>query len=253
MAVQSESTTIEQLEELIIEKNYDNASKLADISKQKDEQWASRPEVQVMLARLHLRLGNERALKSAERTRHHADAFELVKKCEASEELKDDYMMHYLMAVIAGKVSEVLGLKKKIVNAYVIRDHARRALELRPDHAGPRLVLGKWCLEVASISKISRLAAKALFGAPPEATLEEAHAHLIKSIELDYADSPLYATNLLTMAQCCGAMKKMDDAQKWYDKCANSRSEQSANVRESNHEKEVRAQAAAALAKLKKK
>ena len=63
-----------------------------------------------------------------------------------------------------------------VVNAHIIRDHAKRALELQPEIAGPHMVLGRWSIEVATIGKIARLAAKAFFGTPPTATLEEVRA-----------------------------------------------------------------------------
>jgi len=250
MSVQPENT-YEQLDELIASKNYDNALKLSKTACEAQDAWSTKPQSLIRLARLYLRLGNELPLKSDERRTFHMQALACVKKCEESEELKDDYMMHYLTAVINGKVAETLGPKKRIENAYVIRDHVMRAMELRPDEAGPRLVLGKWCMEVASIGTIARMAAKALFGAPPEATLDEALGHLKDAIERDNIDSPTYALVCLTMGQCLEMMKNAAEAKKWFEKCVASKAEQSADVRESMHEKMIRDDAAKALSKLK--
>lgn len=250
MAVAPESDPTKQLEELIASKSYDNALKLVGISEEKDNSWGSRPEVQVVVARLYLRLGNEHPLKSSEQRTHHAKSLELLKKCE--EKMKDDYMFNYLMAVVTGKVSQAMSAKKRIESAYIVHDHAVRAREIRPESAGPHMVLGKWSLEVATIGTIVRLAAKAFFGTPPTSSLEESYAHLTKAIELDEPSSPIYALVCFNMGECCEAMGKRDEAKKWYDKCVKSKEEQSADTPDSNYEKGIRAEAAKALAKLSK-
>lgn len=253
MAVAPENDSIKQLDELIASRNYDNALKFVHITQEKDSSFASGSEARISIARLHLRLGNEYALGTPEQREHHEKAMKLLKECEESdkEKMKDDYMYNYLMAVVTGKVSQAMSAKQRILNAHIIRNHAKRALELQPENAGPHMVLGRWSIEVATIGKIARLAAKAFFGTPPTATLEEAHAHLTKAFELDEPNSPIYALICFDMGDCCKTMGKNDDAKKWYEKCVKSKDEQSAEIRESDYEKRIRADAAKALSKLK--
>lgn len=64
---------------------------------------------------------------------------------------------------------------------FTIRDFAKKAIEIRPDDASVHHLLGRLSFGVANISWMERKIASALFGEPPQITLEETLGHFLKA------------------------------------------------------------------------
>ena len=85
--------------------------------------------------------------------------------------------------ILLSDVGDYEGSKKKIQNAYIIRDEFVKASELNPNDALCYFLLGEWCYTVSDMSWMLRQAAKAIFGTPPSSTFEEALKHFLKAEE----------------------------------------------------------------------
>ena len=121
---------------------------------------------------------------------------------------------HKWAAVVLAQVSPTT--QERIRNAFVIRDHGRRAVELDPADVQARYILGAWAYTVAGVGWFERQAARAIFGsAPPEATYEEALEHFMKA----EAQSPgFWMVNRLKIAQTQDALGNKQEARKWLAK-----------------------------------
>lgn len=98
----------------------------------------------------------------------------------AMQASKSGYALKWY-AILLGRLGDFLPTKEKVGNSYKIKDSLERAAELLPEDASVQTALGQWCYKVASISWIERNVAKALFGAPPESSYEEALGFVVRS------------------------------------------------------------------------
>lgn len=107
--------------------------------------------------------------------------------------------------------------KESIQFAYKIKDHAKKALELRPDDPIPAHILGVWCYEVAGLSWVLRQVATALFGAPPTSSYDEALRYLMQSEGAAAAQTPSAAmvSTRLKIAQTHWQCSRRDEAKAW--------------------------------------
>ena len=118
---------------------------------------------------------------------------------------------HMWAAVVTAQVSP--DLKAQIMNAFVIRDHGRRAVELDPTNPRARYILGAWAYTVAGVGWFERRVAAAIFGSgPPTATYEEALEHF----EAAEKTAPAFwMVNRLKLAQTRQALGHTAEAKQW--------------------------------------
>lgn len=91
---------------------------------------------------------------------------------------------HFVYAVALGRQSLMAGSEEKLKNARLIKVEAERAIALDPKNAGAYHILARLNGEIANMSSIKVMAAKALYGGVPEGcTFEKAEAYHLKSIE----------------------------------------------------------------------
>jgi len=117
-------------------------------------------------------------------------------------------------AILTSSLGEYISTKEKIANAYKIKEHALRALEINPQDSTTLHLLGRWCFSVANISWIERTAASALFGTPPSSTFDEALGYFLKASEI----CPQFIRNSLFVADSYANLKQYDKAKEWYQK-----------------------------------
>eukprot|EP00164_Ancoracysta_twista_P001992 GFYU01002625.1.p1 GENE.GFYU01002625.1~~GFYU01002625.1.p1 ORF type:complete len:448 (-),score=104.15 GFYU01002625.1:84-1427(-) len=102
-------------------------------------------------------------------------------------------------AIITGEATAFQGTSEKIKSSFVFKQNIERAIELDPKDASSHHCLGRWCVEISRLSWLERKAAGALFGEPPNATMEEARDHFARAEDI----SPgFWKTNLLCLAKC---------------------------------------------------
>ena len=76
----------------------------------------------------------------------------------------DDADAHFALARALGRAALSMGKRDRVKYAADVRTHARRALELNPQHAGALHVMGIWNAEVMRLSGLERFFAKNLLG-----------------------------------------------------------------------------------------
>lgn len=119
--------------------------------------------------------------------------------------------------ILLSKVGDFISTKEKIGNAFIIKEHFQKAADADPADATVQHCLGAWCWNIAGIGWMERKAASLLFGTPPESTYEEAEGFYLKASEIDAN----FLDNAFALGELYAAMKRWEDAKKWYTTCAN--------------------------------
>jgi len=125
------------------------------------------------------------------------------------------FATHKWFAIILGTIGAYVSAKEKIGNSFLIKEHALKALEFKPDDNSVMHLLGKWCYNVANISWLERTAASALFATPPTATFQEALDWFVKAHE-----SMPTIRNAIMIGETYVALKQQPKAKEWYRKAA---------------------------------
>jgi tetratricopeptide (TPR) repeat protein len=123
---------------------------------------------------------------------------------------------HTWRAYICGKLSDFVGNKERIERGNAIQTHIEAAIKLKPKESGLYHTYGRWCLEVAKLSWLERKLAATLFGAPPEATYEDAVKRFKEADEL----KPDWKCNNFYMAKSYINLKNYKEAIKLLDLAA---------------------------------
>ncbi|KAM9552935.1 regulator of microtubule dynamics protein 1 [Salvelinus alpinus] len=141
------------------------------------------------------------------------EAFEYAKK--ALEKNEACFAAHKWYAVCLSDIGDYEGVKVKIGNSYIIKEHLQRAIELNPKDATSIHILGYWCFAFAELAWYQRKVAAMIFASPPTATYEEALAFFLKAEEVD---PNFYSKNLLMLGKSYMALKDQGNAVLWLRK-----------------------------------
>uniref|UniRef100_A0A8C3G8G2 Regulator of microtubule dynamics protein 1 n=1 Tax=Cyclopterus lumpus TaxID=8103 RepID=A0A8C3G8G2_CYCLU len=133
--------------------------------------------------------------------------FEYAKK--ALEKDEKCFAAHKWYAVCLSDVGEYQGVKVKIGNSYIIREHLERAVELNPKDATSFHILGHWCFAFAELPWYQRKVAAVIFSSPPKSTYKEALEFFLKAEEVD---PNFYSKNLLMLGKTYMGMKDKEMA-----------------------------------------
>nr|XP_055159356.1 regulator of microtubule dynamics protein 1 isoform X3 [Nyctereutes procyonoides] len=101
-------------------------------------------------------------------------------------------------AICISDVGDYEGIKAKIANAYVIKEHFEKAIELNPKDATSIHLMGIWCYTFAEMPWYQRRIAKMLFATPPSSTYEEALGYFHRA---EQVDPNFYSKNLLLLGK----------------------------------------------------
>ncbi|XP_065483245.1 regulator of microtubule dynamics protein 1 isoform X2 [Caloenas nicobarica] len=99
------------------------------------------------------------------------EALEYTKK--ALEKNESNFAAHKWYGICLSDVGDFEGIKTKIGNAYIIKEHFQRAVELNPKDATTIHLIGIWCYSFAEMPWYQRKIAATLFATPPTSTFEE--------------------------------------------------------------------------------
>ncbi|KAI2648717.1 Regulator of microtubule dynamics protein 1 [Labeo rohita] len=141
------------------------------------------------------------------------EAFDYAKK--ALEKNEASFAAHKWFAICLSDVGDYEGIKVKIGNSYIIRNHLERAIELNPKDATSIHILGYWCFAFAELPWYQRKVAAVIFASPPTATYEEALAFFLKAEEVD---PNFYSKNLLMLGKTYTMLSDVKRATLWLTK-----------------------------------
>ncbi|XP_047205293.1 regulator of microtubule dynamics protein 1 isoform X2 [Girardinichthys multiradiatus] len=141
------------------------------------------------------------------------EAFEYAKR--ALERDDKCFAAHKWYAICLSDTGEFQGIKVKIGNSYIIREHLERSIELNPKDATSLHILGYWCFAFAELPWYQRKVAAVIFSKPPTSTFEEALEFFLKAEEVD---PNFYSKNLLMLGKTYMAMKDKEKALLWLTK-----------------------------------
>ncbi|XP_063780131.1 regulator of microtubule dynamics protein 1 isoform X2 [Pseudophryne corroboree] len=133
-------------------------------------------------------------------------ALEIDESCSAA---------HKWYAICLSDAGDYEGAKVKIGNAYSVKDHLQRAIDLNPKDATSIHLLGLWCYMLADLPWYQAKLAAALFATPPSSTFEEA---LIYFEKVEEVDPNSYSANLLYLGKSFLKLKNKDLALSWLHK-----------------------------------
>ncbi|XP_078253378.1 regulator of microtubule dynamics protein 1 [Rhinoraja longicauda] len=154
---------------------------------------------------------------SAERKHHLTyEALEFTEK--ALEKNASSFAAHKWYAICSSDVGDYEGIKAKISNAYVIKEHFQKAIELNPNDATSIHLMGLWCFTFAEMPWIQQKIAAALFATPPNSTYEEALHYFDKAEE---AEPNFYSKNLLMLGKTYIKLQNKRLALLWLTKAIN--------------------------------
>ncbi|XP_066234887.1 regulator of microtubule dynamics protein 1 isoform X2 [Saccopteryx leptura] len=124
------------------------------------------------------------------------EALEYAKR--ALEKNEASFAVHKWYAICISDVGDYEGIKAKIANAYVIKEHFEKAIELNPKDATSIHLMGIWCYTFAEMPWYQRRIANMLFAAPPSSTYEEALGYFQRA---EQVDPNFYSKNLLLLGK----------------------------------------------------
>ncbi|GFO20712.1 regulator of microtubule dynamics protein 1-like [Plakobranchus ocellatus] len=101
-------------------------------------------------------------------------------------ELDDkNFACHKWYGILLDKTAEYEGTQKRISNAFKVKEHFMKALELNPKDATTMYCLGYWCFLFADMPWYQRKIASVIFATPPTSTYEEALGYFKQAEETD--------------------------------------------------------------------
>ncbi|XP_047401706.1 regulator of microtubule dynamics protein 1 isoform X1 [Sciurus carolinensis] len=138
------------------------------------------------------------------------EALEYAKR--ALEKNESSFAAHKWYAICISDVGDYEGIKVKIANAYIIKEHFEKAIELNPKDATSIHLMGIWCYTFAEMPWYQRRIAKMLFATPPTSTYEEALGYFHRA---EQVDPNFYSKNLLLLGKTYLKLKNKKLAAFW--------------------------------------
>lgn len=126
---------------------------------------------------------------------------------------------HKWFAILARQSSQYDSIHGKLKSGHILKEHLDRALALCDDDPICFYLLGRWCLEVSSLSWLEKKAAATLYETPPTSSLNEALENFLKAEELNPGFSK---TVRLYIAKCHKELGNLSEARNWVQLALNT-------------------------------
>lgn len=141
------------------------------------------------------------------------ESYECAKR--ALERDDTSFAAHKWYAICLSDTGDYEGIKVKLGNSYIVRDHLEKAIELNPKDATSLYILGYWCFAFADLPWYQRKVAAVIFATPPTSTFEEALEFFLKA---EAVDPNFYSKNLLMLGKTFLKMNDKEKAKLWLTK-----------------------------------
>lgn len=97
------------------------------------------------------------------------------------------------VAIAAGRLAFYSEPRKRLELSSVVKSEAAESVKLSPRFALGWHVLGRWHYEIVNLNPVLRVAAEAIYGKMPTASIEEAIRYLQKAVELQPRNALFHA------------------------------------------------------------
>uniref|UniRef100_A0A0B6ZQN6 Regulator of microtubule dynamics protein 1 n=2 Tax=Arion vulgaris TaxID=1028688 RepID=A0A0B6ZQN6_9EUPU len=124
----------------------------------------------------------------------------------------NNFCCHKWYGILLDYTGEYEGTKQRIANAFKVKEHFLKAIELNPKDGTSKHCLGVWCFLFADMSWVQRKAASLLFASPPTSTYEEALEHFKNAEE---TTPGFYNHNLVMLGKTYMKLKDKEAAKKY--------------------------------------
>ncbi|KAG5672014.1 hypothetical protein PVAND_002176 [Polypedilum vanderplanki] len=187
-----------------------------DISLLNDLRKSDKNNAQILwrLARTYYQLSKDSQMKS-KRSELINTGFECAKQALALDD--NCGFTHCWYAVLFDAVSDLRGIKERASNLKDVKRHMIKAVELNPNDAICRHVLGMLTYSIADLNWFKRKILENAFDKPPEGSYEEALEHFLIAEEIE---PNFYSVNKLLIAKCYIALKDYKSAKEYLKKVA---------------------------------
>lgn len=151
-----------------------------------------------------------------ERKQHIYEAWDYIKK---ALELDDkNFACHKWYGILLDYTGEYEGTQKRISNAFEVKKHFMKAIDLNPSDATTMYCLGYWCFLFADMPWYQRKIASVVFATPPTSTYEEALDYFLKA---EKAEPGFYNQNNKMIGLTYLRMKDKENAKIYFQKAVN--------------------------------
>ena len=144
------------------------------------------------------------------------EAFALSAESLVKDE--QNFAVHKWYAILLDAKSNLEGIKERVTQLENVKKHMQRAIELNPEDATSRYILGEFAYGLADLPWYQRKIVSTIFAAPPTGTYEEAVECFLKAESLR---ADFYHMNKLMVGKCYYELKDNDKAREWLTKAAN--------------------------------
>ncbi|KAJ0059817.1 hypothetical protein NL108_013130 [Boleophthalmus pectinirostris] len=141
------------------------------------------------------------------------EALDCAKRALEKEET--NFAAHKWYAICLSDIGDYEGIKVKLGNSYIIREHLQRAIDLNPKDATSLHILGYWCFAFADLPWYQRKMAAVIFATPPMSTYQEALDYFLKA---EAEDPNFYSMNLLMLGKTYLKINDKENAKLWLTK-----------------------------------
>ncbi|XP_013404794.1 regulator of microtubule dynamics protein 1 [Lingula anatina] len=142
-------------------------------------------------------------LKDPAKKDYYYEAFKYAKM--ALEKNPNNFACHKWYAILLDYTGEYEGTKQRIANAYEVKEHFLKAVELNPKDATSVHSLGYWCFLFADLPWYQQKIASVIFTTPPTSTYEEA---LKFFLEAERIDPGFYSMNTMMLGKTYVRLKE---------------------------------------------
>lgn len=137
---------------------------------------------------------------------------------DALEKDETNFACHKWYAILLDAKSNLDGVKERVTQLENVKKHMLRAIELNPDDATSRYILGEFAYGLADLPWYQRKVVSAIFATPPSGTYEEALENFLKAESLN---ADFYSMNKLMIGKCYYNLKDNEKAKEWLTKAVN--------------------------------
>lgn len=143
------------------------------------------------------------------------EAFKFVS--ESLEKDEQSFAVHKWFAILLDAKSNLDGIKERVTQLENVKKHMQRAIELNPEDATSRYILGEFAFGLADLPWYQRKVVSTIFATPPSGTYDEALESFLKaeSLEADF-----YSMNKLMIGKCYYQLKDYEKAKEYLTKAA---------------------------------